>query len=451
MSLTDTLQKVQHLKKELEGLPVIKNSDEQRLLEKFRLEWNYNSNHIEGNTLTYGETMLLLVKGKTTGDHDIREYEEMQAHDLAIEMVRQWAKDGSRPLTEADVRELNRVILVRPFYSPAITADGQKTQKRIIPGVYKDQPNHVRLPNGSIFRYAEPDEVPVKMEELISWYNSEKTATANPIVVAAKLHHDFVLIHPFGDGNGRVARLVMNYHLLKNGYPPVVVKSSEKKDYLTALAKADAGDLESFADYLGQQMIWSLELTIAATKGKAIDEKEDWEKKLALIERKLKGDEVEMPLKSNELIYARYQDSIKPLFEMLEEKLKRFDRFFSLNKSRRLYSTHSGSFTVNLPHQFDSTISKMNDKEKLSDVTKIYLEHKWEGLKRENTVIFNMNFDIKVDVENRFQYRIIPSLGNFTIEKRYNQPLELKEIETLVSKVGNILFEKLEKELSSKE
>ncbi|MEJ0056875.1 MAG: hypothetical protein WDN75_15205 [Bacteroidota bacterium] len=109
------LQKIDGLRAELDKLKPLKNEDEERLEKKFRLEWNYNSNHIEGNTLTYGQTELLLIFGKTMGDHDIREYEEMSAHDVAVKMIEGYANDISRELTEGDIRELNKTILVRPL------------------------------------------------------------------------------------------------------------------------------------------------------------------------------------------------------------------------------------------------------------------------------------------------------------------------------------------------
>ena len=179
----------------------------------------------------------LLIFGKTTGDHDKREYDEMEAHDVAVQLVKEWATDNERPISEADIRTLNKTLLVKPFWADAKTPDGQDTRRQIIPGEYKSMPNHVQLPSGEIFRYAEPGEVIQKMQELIDWYRNE-TSEMHPIVVASRLHYRFVCIHPFDDGNGRVSRLLMNYHLMKNGYPPVVVKTDDKKKYLTALNKA---------------------------------------------------------------------------------------------------------------------------------------------------------------------------------------------------------------------
>ena len=151
-------KEIDELKKELNRLSPISDEQYDKLWKKFRLEWNYNSNHIEGNTLTYGQTELLLIFGKTSGGKDLQEYDEMKAHDLAIKMVAEEASDKERPLTENFIRLLNETILVRPFWRRAITPDGHSTRRQILIGQYKSMPNSVRLSNGEIFQYASPEE-----------------------------------------------------------------------------------------------------------------------------------------------------------------------------------------------------------------------------------------------------------------------------------------------------
>lgn len=287
MTLKEQYKKVELLKAQLEKLLPLKPHDEQRLWKKFRLEWNFNSNHMEGNTLTYGHTELLLFFDKVSGDYTGREIEEMKAHDVAIKMVMELAKDKERDLTENFIRELNQIILVRPFWKEAETPDGQMTRREITPGEYKRYPNSVRLENGEMFNYAMPEETPAMMGDLMNFYTSSVAdSSIHPLWLAAMMHYKFVRIHPFDDGNGRVARLLMNYILLKNGYPSVIIKDSGKKDYLMALNKADIGDLNAFALYLGKQLQWSLEISIRAAQGESIDEEGDLDKKIKLLKRK---------------------------------------------------------------------------------------------------------------------------------------------------------------------
>lgn len=327
--LSDTLTRIDALKAAFEALQPLKPEYEQRLWQKLRLEWNYNSNHIEGNTLTYGETFLLLVHGQTHGGHSMREFEEMKAHDVAVSMVKAWSADKERPLNENDVRSLNAVLLKEPFWKEAITADGQPTRIEVIPGQYKKTGNVVRQPDGSLFHYANPDEVPVRMQELMAWYSSSNDL--HPVQKAAILHHRFIVIHPFGDGNGRTARLLVNYHLMRHGLMPLVVKSADKANYLRCLKLADAGDLTPFAEYLAEAEVWALELAIRAAKGESIEEASDWEKRLQLITNHFQNqdpNEVVQRTFNKEVLFDIYDTWIGKLFENLISVLQKFHHLF---------------------------------------------------------------------------------------------------------------------------
>lgn len=333
-NLKQVLAEIDLLKAKLDSLLPMKREDEERLWKKFRLEWNYNSNHIEGNTLTYGQTELLLIFDKTTGDHDMREYEEMKAHDVAIKKVVEYANDKSRDLAEADIRELNKLILVRPFWSDAITPDGQPTRKLIQPGEYKKQPNSVRLQNGEIFHYASPEETPAKMEQLIQWYRQVSTAgKIHPVEIAARLHYDFVRIHPFDDSNGRTARLLMNYILMRNGYPPIVVKSEDKKGYLDSLNKADVGDLVAFVEYLASLEVWSLNLSLNAANGNRIEESGDVDKEIAVWKKSLDSTFKRYPAKSLDLVTEFVLKNLLDIFQkFIAKHTSFFDELFLANK-----------------------------------------------------------------------------------------------------------------------
>ena len=145
MALTDKLDEIESLTKEINSLSKLSPDIENKLWRKYRLEFNYNSNHMEGNTLTYGQTELLLIFEKTTGDHQTRELDEMKAHDVALKMVVELAQDKERDLNETFIKELNELILVRPFYKDATTPDGQKTRREITIGDYKKFPEQGAL------------------------------------------------------------------------------------------------------------------------------------------------------------------------------------------------------------------------------------------------------------------------------------------------------------------
>src|SRR5689334_18026401 len=114
MSTLAQLDNLSLLKRQLDELPQLSTEIQDRLDKKFRLEFHYNTNHLEGNTLTYNETELLLIFDETRGDHIMREYEEMKASDVAYEVVKDLANE-SEPLTESFIKNLNRILLVRPY------------------------------------------------------------------------------------------------------------------------------------------------------------------------------------------------------------------------------------------------------------------------------------------------------------------------------------------------
>ncbi|MDP1726824.1 MAG: Fic family protein [Bacteroidota bacterium] len=327
--MQNTINKIEELSSTLKKVRPMKAEFQKKLDRKFRLEFNYNSNHIEGNTLTYSETELLLIFDETKGNHTLREYEEMIAHDVALQLVSDWADDKERPLTEANIKNLNEVMLVKPFWKDAITPDGQKSRRLIKVGDYKEFPNSVQLSNGEIFEYASVTDTPILMGELIQWYRTEEQKNEfHPVALAAILHYKLVRIHPFDDGNGRISRLLMNYVLLKNNLPPVVIKSADKRNYLSALNSADAGDLNSFIKYIAQQLVWSLEISIKAANGESIEEPDDVEKEISIWKKQAAQNVVNATHRSDDLIYEIYTNGVQEMFEQFADKHKQFYDLF---------------------------------------------------------------------------------------------------------------------------
>jgi Fic family protein len=353
MALSDLISKITTLQQALAGYQPLPADVQEKLNKKFRLEFNYNSNHIEGNTLTYGETELFLIFDKTTGNHEGREYDEMRASDAALKMIQEYAADNERPLTELFIKDLNKLILVKPYWANAITPDRQPTRRLINIGDYKSQPNSVRLQNGEMFHYASPEETPAKMGELIDWYRNElQKSELHPLALAALLHYNFVRIHPFDDGNGRISRLLMNYVLYKHDLPPVIIKSANKKDYLFALNQADSGNLNAFVEYVATQMISSLEIAIKAAKGESIEEQDDLEKEISVWKRELSNEYGnETIVRTKDVVKKRYADSLRPLIELFELKMTVFSELFNVSK---------GHILVNGSHDEEGGLSEID-------------------------------------------------------------------------------------------
>ena len=309
----------------------MKSADDERLWRKLRLEWNYNSNHIEGNTLTYHETELLLIHGRTAGGHPMRDYEEMKAHDVAIDYTRSLAGE-EQVIGESDIRELNKIILKEPFLKYAETPDGQPTQKRIVPGQYKTQPNHVRTATGELHRFAEPEETPPLMEEWTRDFRRDLERSAYPLpLFLAESHWSFIHIHPFDDGNGRTARLLANYALLRNNLPPIVIKSEDQDRYIGGLQNADIGRILPLAQFMMENVLWSLGLGIRAAKGEAIREPDDMDKEMELFVRNRGEAE---PNKSDlEVLDNVFLMHIHPTLDKLESRLNRLSQLFRAYRS----------------------------------------------------------------------------------------------------------------------
>jgi Fic family protein len=271
MSLKDTIQKIDALKDELDALRPIKQEYEQRIQQKFRLDWTYHSNSIEGNSLTYGETEKLILFDEYAANKPGSDNREIESHNKLLKEIED-TPDLTGVFTEAAIREFHKRILGgEPYYSSALTPDNQNTSRIITPGRYKQDSNNVRTITGEIFEFTSPIDTPAAMKELIDWTNTEiDSPTLHPLVFAASLHYKFIRIHPFDDGNGRITRILMNVILQMNKLPPVIIKTEAKNRYYSALRDADVGNLDAFIEYIGSLLIESIKLMIRGAKGENI-------------------------------------------------------------------------------------------------------------------------------------------------------------------------------------
>lgn len=282
------------------ALQPLKPEDKNRLDRKFMLEFNYNSNHIEGNTLTYGQTELLLLFGKVVDEANMKDLEEMKAHNVCLKMIQEEADDKSHPLTETFIRQLHHTLIREDYTMYRQLPDGTTTSYVIHAGVYKTRPNSVITVTGERFEYASPEETPALMTDLVEWYNIEEhKAELSPIELAAVFHYRYIRIHPFEDGNGRISRLLVNYILTRHHYPMIVVKSKDKDRYLTALnrcdiqvgatpsvgAHAEPAQLLPFIGYMSKCLEAALNVCIKAAKGESIEEEDDFQKQIKLLQQ----------------------------------------------------------------------------------------------------------------------------------------------------------------------
>lgn len=271
MELKNILKTLDKLQSELAALRPLKAETNARLEQKLNIEQTWNSNAIEGNTLTLGETKTFLLYGITAKGKPFRDYLEVAGHNEALDYVAAAVKN-QEPVTQSFCRFLHKILLgEKPFRVNAVTPDGQPTTREICPGEYKRQPNSVMTSSGKMFYYAPPEETPSRMTDLFDWYNRQLALKTHGLLIACEFHYRFVRIHPFDDGNGRMARLLMNLILMQHGYPVAVVPVKKRKEYITALEIADAsGEITDFVNFIGLCVSDTIKLTIKAAQGEDV-------------------------------------------------------------------------------------------------------------------------------------------------------------------------------------
>ncbi len=234
------MRSIENVMNEWNALQPLSDRDREMLSRRFTIDFNYNSNHIEGNTLTYGQTEILLMFGKIVGEADVRDVNEMTASNVGLKMMKEEARLKETPLTQHFIRTLHKTLLREDYTVYRNLPGGVQTSYVIHAGQYKTRPNSVITRYGERFEYATPEETPALMSDLVDWYNdAERSGKFTPIELAAIFHYRYIRIHPFEDGNGRIARLMVNYILTRHDYPMIVVRSRKKKEYLEALHRTD--------------------------------------------------------------------------------------------------------------------------------------------------------------------------------------------------------------------
>lgn len=214
------------------------------IIDKLILDWTYNSNAIEGSSLTKDETLFFLQTGLTVEGKPLKDFLDARNHFDAVEYLLEIIRQD-RAISTSVLKEFNALLLTGLTSTPALDQFGNRTSKPATPGEYKKNPNHVLQNDGTIHRYADPLQVPAEMEFLCEWIHRQREAL-HPEIIASIAHYNFVRIHPFDDGNGRGARILMNLILMQSGFQPAVIKNERRREYIAALTDADKGSIRSF-------------------------------------------------------------------------------------------------------------------------------------------------------------------------------------------------------------
>lgn len=231
--------------KQIQSIRPLSSSAVLKLKEQLGIEMTYNSNAIEGNRLTLKETYLVLSEGITIKGKSLKEHLEAKDHYEALNYLYDFIeKDKRHTISEVFIRSIQQLVTkdTNPDY-----AGSYRTGSVLITGSFHKPPEAGIIPN--------------EMNKLIHWIQKEKL---HPIERAALLHHKLVFIHPFFDGNGRTARLIMNLILMQCGYPLVLILKNDRKRYYDSLTKADKGDCLPFVRFIALAVERSLNMYLKA-------------------------------------------------------------------------------------------------------------------------------------------------------------------------------------------
>ncbi len=248
---SDLLEKIQRKKERLDAHRPLPESAVRKLRDELRLLHTYHSNAIEGNTLTLQETKLVLEEGITIGGKSVREHLEATNLAEAYDLIEAIAKE-KREIDHTTIQRIHEVVV------RGIKVDAGKYRV-----------NNVRI-TGATKTPPDFSKVTRMIDDLIAFLNlnlQDKEKKEHPVKTAAFMHHKLVEIHPFTDGNGRVARLLTNLFLVKEGYPPIVLRKEERGKYYHFLRLADGGNPEPFANFIAKSVDESLTLYLAIFGG----------------------------------------------------------------------------------------------------------------------------------------------------------------------------------------
>jgi Fic family protein len=250
--IAETLQRIDAQKAQLDSLRPIPNYALRNLQESFVVEWTYNSNSIEGNTLSLNETKVVLEAGMTIKGKSLKEHLEVINHRDAIAHIETLARP-SYSLRERDILEVHELVLDKI--------------EREIAGRFRT--SGVRIA-GANFVPPNAQKVPDFISDLIEWVNSAGMYL-HPVVRSAIFHHRFVWVHPFFDGNGRTIRLMSNLLLMKDGYPPAIILKADRKKYYDALNAANLGQMERIVHLVAHAQERSLSIYLNALNDNSDD------------------------------------------------------------------------------------------------------------------------------------------------------------------------------------
>lgn len=418
---------------------------------KFRLEWNFNSNSMEGNTLTIEETRSVMIGNLTINDKPLKDVLEMQGHDQVITEILRIGK-GELRLSEKRICEIHSAIM----------HEEDETKKDKI-GRWKQEPNMIYNSKGERYDFVIPEEVPDKIHALlnktnasIDAINANKKNAPHPIDVAMEFHLEYLDIHPFYDGNGRTARILTNLILISLGYNPFWINEKERKIYYNYISDIQgyAGSKDLFFEYCAGLIERSEQLVLKAIQDIDIEEEDDLQKEISILNRQLQGEKF---TKSPKNIYGIFQFINRDVWQPLSIVLNKFDDLFSESKTKHLVNHQNEIYPTKSILPLFNPFEKSTKPEEITifgheiyekDIYKIEWNHLKYGLKKaKNNNPHKINFSITFESTNYVLELFVNRLEVWKSNFAYNEFPHKEDIEKVKKDLGKNLIESIKNDI----
>jgi len=467
MPLKNKLIKIAELQAKIDSYGPLSPELKNKIDYRFRLDWNYHSNAIEGGTLSKEETRTVMVGLAEIHGKPIRDIIEMKGHDAVVMDILRLGK-GIIRLSERRLKDIHKSII-----------DEEDIDKKGLLGNWKTENNHVINYKMEKFNFAPANEVPYRIHKLLDNTNAEidglesPNKNINPILIALKFHLEYVNIHPFYDGNGRTARIFTNLLLISFGFPPFIVKTNDRDRYNQLLADIQCygGNPDLFFEFLCELIVRSQELVLDAIDGKDISDENDFEKELALIDQELSDFREAKVRISNDVIISLFENSFKPLFIQIESRLSALDLRFNqksihykidpiiqLEEIDKMNTTMSGLenqiyFNYQEPEKYGHHLNKSypikNLDVKRSLIRNISVQFSWLGFKKAGTKAFDLYASLGIYFEE-FRYSVrypFPS-NEIIVEKLYDEPLRGTDLKEIIKRIEKDVLDRLKSQIN---
>lgn len=441
MSYRDKLQQIDELQQKITTYGKLPDEVLKKINYKFRLEWNYNSNSMEGNTLTKAETKELMANLITFKDSKpLKDVLEMKGHDEIISTIMKMGM-GELNISEKRIKDIHAIIKFE-----------DEPEKKQLIGKWKTYNNYVDENNP--YYFTPHADVPDEMHRLINWTNIEVQKikrrakdALHPVTLAAEFHIRFITIHPFHDGNGRMVRILTNLILIGYGYPSIYVDKETDRDIYYNLLRSiqrEGASHDLFHDFTANLVIRSQRLVTDIIEDR-YSEAEDIDKEIELFKRQRPNEKDKVVTKSYDIVQQLYETCFSDMYNRLHAKLHTnfYDMFNTWevlgyvngrNSNRQNKIQFDNFFSINvLNGDFDETGRPR--------IENMCMNYDLKGFNRDTTNTFNVYYRLEIEF-GEYNY-IVKDNHKQLYEKLYSQPLTEQEIQYIISNAQKTIFEEI--------